>query len=126
MGSWFIRQGDSKMSQCKEELMHQYLLTCNHTELEQNHWKEVENPLYDHEVYEQFGNEAAKGVDEAFIQKGTVYGSFVCVGHRIMSNVLHSTHYGTVPSILHILLHEIRGYKFLSEKAWNQSYDNDY
>ncbi len=47
MVSWFKRPGDSKLLQCKEQLLQRYLLTCNHAEQERNRLKEGEDPVID-------------------------------------------------------------------------------
>ena len=49
MVSWFKRPGDSKVPQRKEDLIHWYLLTCTHSEQEQNRLKEGEQPVVDEE-----------------------------------------------------------------------------
>jgi len=47
MVSWFKRPGDSKLPQRKDQLMQQYLRTCNRSEQERNWLKEGEEPVID-------------------------------------------------------------------------------
>ncbi len=56
MVSWFKRSGDSKLLQCKEQLLQRYLLTCNCAEQERNHLKEGEDPVIDDAAAAAGGN----------------------------------------------------------------------
>jgi hypothetical protein len=56
MVSWFKRPGDSKLPQCKEQLLQRYLLTCNRSEQERNRLKEGEDPVMDDAAAAAGGN----------------------------------------------------------------------
>ncbi len=47
MVSWFKKTGDSKLPQCKDQLLRRYLLICNRSEQERNRLKEGEEPVND-------------------------------------------------------------------------------
>ncbi len=56
MVSWFKRPGDSKVPQCKDQLLHRYLLTCNRSEQERNRLKDGEEPVIDDAAAAKGGN----------------------------------------------------------------------
>jgi hypothetical protein len=56
MVSSFKRSGDSKLPQCKEQLLQCYLLTCNSSEQERNRLKEGEDPVIDDAAAAAGGN----------------------------------------------------------------------
>ena len=56
MVSSFKRSGDSKLPQCKEQLLQCYLLTCNSSEQERNRLKEGEDPVMDDAAAAAGGN----------------------------------------------------------------------
>ena len=77
MVSWFKRPGDSKLPQRKEQLMEQYMLTCNRSETERNRLKEGEQPIIDDATAERDvageqpayeNNAGEEGIAEALLQ----------------------------------------------------------
>jgi len=82
MVSWFKRPGDSKLPQCKEQLLQRYLLTCNRSEQESNRLKDGEQPVVDDAAAAEGGNAEVLaavenndtnegGMIEALLQIGT-------------------------------------------------------
>jgi hypothetical protein len=82
MVSWFKRPGDSKLPQHKEQLLWQYLLTCNYSEQVRNRLNDGEEPVIDDAAAAEGGNTEALaavknndtgegGVKEALLRIGT-------------------------------------------------------